>query len=43
MPKALQQGELKFWGELCSYIDHVKDSAGRHQVVDREVVLLVAR
>src|SRR4030095_14150155 len=28
MPKALQQGELKFWGELCSYIDHVKVKLG---------------
>jgi CubicO group peptidase (beta-lactamase class C family) len=28
MPKALQQGELKFWGELCSYIDHVRDKLG---------------
>ena len=28
MPKALQQSELKFWGELCSYIDHVKDKLG---------------
>src|SRR4030095_11945692 len=28
MPKALQQGELKFWGELCSYVDHVKSKLG---------------